>query len=288
MRKILGISASKRVWGNCETAVKQVLEAAAGKGVRTCFTRLADLEIRPCEGCFRCVGDEGRCPLDDDLYRFLDETRSADAIVLASPVYFMSAAAALIGLMDRLLTVNAYVDPGQAGRRAVTLTLMGNREWRGVAEPFVNLTASLLGFEVMTSLRLVAEGPGEVLSRPDANERLGEAGRALAGEGPGEGVESRGVCPVCRSDFFRLKPPVIVCPVCGLRGDLEAYVSGGVFEPIGEPARWGRGWLGDHIDSWIRPSIRRYADSRKGILKRVRTLRRKYRESDERGKQDVQ
>jgi multimeric flavodoxin WrbA len=287
MRRILGISASKRVWGNCETAVKQVLEAAAGEGARVSFVRLADLDIRACRGCFRCVGEGGRCLVDDDLYGFLDRVKAADDIVLASPVYFMAASACVVGLLDRLLTVNAYVEGDAARRHAVTLTLMGNGEWRGVAEPFVNLTASLLGFEVLESLSLVAEGPGEVLGRPEVVERLGRVGRALAGGETAPGGRPASTCPICRSDFFRLEPPLIICPVCGLEGDLEAYTTSGVFKPTGGPARWGRAWLAAHIDAWIRPSVSRYSVERKQVLRKLRALKAEYREIEERGKSDV-
>jgi multimeric flavodoxin WrbA len=287
MRKILGISASTRLWGNCETSVKQVLAAAMEAGARTTFVRLPDRDIGPCKGCFRCLKEGGRCPADDDLYELLDEVKASDDIVLASPVYFLSAAASLVALMDRLLTVNAYMTPGGEPGRAVTLTLMGNGKWRGVAEPFVNLTASLLGFEIMESLSLVAEGPGEVIVRQEVAERLTRLGRALAKGEPPEALGRCGVCPVCRSDFFRIEPPAVVCPVCGLKGDLGTYTAEGVFAASGDPPRWGRRWLAAHIDSWIRPSLERYVGNRKEILSRVRHLKAKYCEIDERGKQDV-
>ncbi len=288
MRKILGVSASTRLWGNCETSVKQVLAAAMDAGARTAFVRLPDLKIGPCKGCFRCLKAGGRCPVDDDLYEFLDGVQAVDDIVLASPVYFLSAAAALVGLMDRLLTVNAHMTPKDAPGRAVTLTLMGNSKWRGVAEPFVNLTASLLGFEIMESLSLVAEGPGEVILRQETAERLSRLGRALATGEPPEALKRSGICPVCRSDFFHIEPPAIVCPVCGLKGDLDTYTAEGVFAASADAPRWGRRWLVAHIDSWIRPSLDRYFGGRKEILSKVRYLKAKYREQEERGKQDVQ
>lgn len=288
MRKILGISASKRVWGNCETSVRQVLDAASNEGAHTAFLRLPDLDVGLCRGCFTCVGEKGRCPIDDDLYGFLDQVEAADAVLLASPVYFMSASAALVALMDRLLTVSAYLDREKAAREAVTITIMGNNEWRGVAEPFVNLTASLLGCEVTGSLRLVAEGPGEVLGMPGVGEALNRVGRALAGGKPVEKRVPARVCPVCRSDFFRFEPPFIVCPVCGTKGDLETYITGGEFRPTDDAPRWGRAWLDAHLDSWIRPSVRRYAGNRRAILRRLRGLKKRSRESEERGNQDVQ
>jgi multimeric flavodoxin WrbA len=287
MRKILGISASARVWGNCETSVKQVLSGAMEAGARTGFLRLTDSVIEPCRGCFRCLGEGGRCPLDDGLYGLLDRIEASDDLVLASPVYFLSASSQLVGLMDRLLTVHAYMAPPESGRRAVTLTLMGNRRWRGVAEPLVNLTASLLGFEIMESLGLVAEGPGEVIAGPETVDRLSHLGRVLAeGKAP-DRAGRKGVCPVCRSDFFQVVPPAIVCPVCGLRGDLETYSAEGVFVARGEPERWGRTWLGEHIDSWIRPSLTRFLENRREILGRVRHLKTRYSEDEKRGKQDV-
>jgi uncharacterized Zn finger protein (UPF0148 family) len=64
---------------------------------------------------------------------------------------------------------------------------MGNAGWRGVAEPFVNLAASLLGFDVIESLAAVAEGPGELLQDARIMERLEASGLALgstSGAGP--------------------------------------------------------------------------------------------------------
>jgi multimeric flavodoxin WrbA len=287
MRKIIGISASSRVWGNCETSVKQVLTAAMKEGARARFVRLTDMDIRACKGCFRCLGEGGRCTLGDDLYNFLDEVKGADDIVLASPVYFMSAPAALIGLLDRLLAVCEYMAEGEGRRRAVTLTLMGNGEWRGVAMPFVNITASLLGFEIMESLGLVAEGPGEVITRPAIARSLAAVGRALARGEPWERPEAGRFCPVCRSDFFRVEPELVICPVCGLEGDLAAYITEGVFKPAGEPARWGQRWLREHVDSWIRPSVVRYAGDRREILKELRSLKAEFRGLEEGGKLDV-
>jgi multimeric flavodoxin WrbA len=287
MRKILGISASARVWGNCDASVKQVLAAASQAGARTSFIRLSDRDIRPCQGCFRCLRESRRCPVDDDLYALLDEVAANDDIVLASPVYFLSAPATLVGLMDRLLTIDAYVAAGGTSRRAVTLTLMGNNKWRGVAEPFVNLTASLLGFEIAASLSLVAEGPGEVVAGEEICETLAGLGRALAGGELPSVPARKGVCPVCRSDFFHVVPPAVICPVCGLRGDLAAYTSQGVFAASGDPPRWGRRWLAEHIDSWIRPSLERFSRDRRNILRKVHRLKKQYRDEEERGNPDV-
>ena len=44
---------------------------------------------------------EERCPIDDDLFPLYTKIKEAEAIILASPVYFGSATASLKALMER-------------------------------------------------------------------------------------------------------------------------------------------------------------------------------------------
>ena len=277
---VFGISASQRAWGNCETATKIVLSAASRSGARTGLIRLTDLDVQPCRGCFKCLGETARCPLPDDLYGLLGDVAGADCLVLASPVYFMKPPAAMVGLLDRLLTMGGNVERPGRKRRAVTVTIMGNRGWRGVTEPLVNITASLLGFDVSESLSLVAEGPGEVAMDDALITRLEDLGGRLARGDSIEPEPRRGLCPVCRSDFFRIEPPHVTCPLCGSRGDLERLVADGVFIDAGQEPRWGLAWLNRHIDSWIKPSIVRHVERRRSVLRKLRNIKHDYAEAD--------
>jgi len=285
---LLGISASNRKWGNCETAVKSVLLAAMRGGSKTAFIRLTDIPLEPCLGCFRCLAGGGTCPTEDGLYDLLCHIRSADNLVLAAPVYFMAPPAKLFSLLDRLLTVSAFEPEEGRRKRAATVTIMGNRQWRGVAEPYVNLIVSLLGFAIEDSLPVVAEGPGEVLSDAKTVARLEAIGTAFA-EGrkldvPGERAN---VCPVCRSDFFVIESSELVCPVCGLKGDLAAYAKDGTFSRTGGEPRWGADWLRAHVDAWMKPSVERFKANRRDILSKLSEFRSRYASEEERGGVDV-
>lgn len=285
---LLGISASKRAWGNCDTAVKSVLLAAMKAGSPTAFLRLADTPLEPCRGCFKCLVPGSDCPVEDGLYELLGRIRSADGLVLAAPVYFMAPPAKLFMLLDRLLTVPGFMPEEDRPRRAATVTIMGNREWRGVTEPYVNLVVSLLGFDIEASMSLVAEGPGQLLENKAAVARLESIGRAFAEGRRLEGREERpGVCPVCRSDFFLIDSRSVVCPVCGLKGDLAAYSERRRFEPLAGEPRWGTGWLRAHIDAWMRPSVERFRAGRREILSRLSEFRTRYASEEERGSADV-
>lgn len=276
---VLGISASARAWGNCEIAVKTALIAAAARGAATGFVRLTDLRIDPCRGCFACLSGDGRCVLGDDLAGLLQRLDAADGLVLASPVYFGLPPACLVALLDRLLARTPREGAEVRAGAAVTITIMGNVEWRGVAEPVANAAAGLLGFEPLESLRLVAEGPGDVLADPRAVAAIESAGRRLASGGGGAGERAPGAaraCPVCRSDFVRLRAGGIECPVCGERGDAETYFRDGRFRSVGGERRWGRAWLRRHADSWIRPSIARYRAGRREAIGRIAEIKRRY------------
>ena len=269
--RILGIAASSRKWGNSECSLRLVLNAARSSGADVGFHRLDEFKLQHCTGCLRCVYKDG-CPLEDDLYRFLDICEGADALVLSAPVYFLSINSMLTALMDRLLTTDA-LPADRSERPAVTINILGKREWRGVGQSYLNMTAYLLGFKVEAGLNVVAEGPGDVLMHKVNCERLERTGTALAGGGGLPVGAEPGLCPGCMSDFFRIEPPLIICPVCGYRGDLQEYVEHGEFRDAGSRPRLGRKWLKWHIDDWLRPSAVRYMKRRREVLRRLRELK---------------
>lgn len=269
--RILGIAASNRKWGNSECSLRMVLNAARAEGAITEFHRLNEFDLLHCTGCLRCVYKDG-CPLEDDLYRLLDLCEAADALVISAPVYFLSLNSVLATLMDRLLATDA-LPADRAERPAVTINILGKREWRGVGQSLLNMTAYLLGFKVEEGLNIVAEGPGDVLMHRVNCGRLEATGKALA-----RGTElpvkaGRGACPGCMGDFFRIEPPLIICPVCGSIGYLDEYAEQGVFRDAGSTPRLGRKWLKWHIDDWLRPSAVRYMKRRREVLRRLRRLK---------------
>ena len=98
--KAIGIVGSPRKNGNTEILTKHTLKAIAEEGLDTELVKLAGLDIRPCDGCDVCLKDE-RCQIDDDLTPLYAKLKEAEAVILASPVYFGSATALLKAFMER-------------------------------------------------------------------------------------------------------------------------------------------------------------------------------------------
>jgi multimeric flavodoxin WrbA len=98
--KITGIVGSPRKGGNTEILTAHALRAAAEEGLETELTSLAGLDIRGCNACGVCYKEE-RCSIDDDLWPVYLKLKSADGIILASPVYYGSATALIKAFMER-------------------------------------------------------------------------------------------------------------------------------------------------------------------------------------------
>lgn len=98
--KAIGIVGSPRKGGNTEILTGHTLEAIEEEGLTTKLIRLAGLDIRPCNACMVCREEE-RCPIDDDLFSVYTRMKKAEAIILASPVYYGSATALIKALMER-------------------------------------------------------------------------------------------------------------------------------------------------------------------------------------------
>jgi len=100
MIRVLGIIGSPRVGGNTEQIVAEALRVAAEEGAETELLRLADKEVKPCDGCLSCR-EAGECHIKDDFRPIFDRMVEADGIILSSPVYFGSATPQIKALIDR-------------------------------------------------------------------------------------------------------------------------------------------------------------------------------------------
>ena len=98
--KAIGVVGSPRKGGNTEILTRHTLDAMEEEGLTTELVRLAGLDIRPCNACMVCR-DEEQCPIDDDMLPVYARMKEAEAIILASPVYFSSVTSLLKALLER-------------------------------------------------------------------------------------------------------------------------------------------------------------------------------------------
>lgn len=104
MRKILVLSGSPRRDGNTGQLVDAFVQSASKKH-EVEVVSILDYAVNPCTGCNACFIREGNtCCQNDDMAEIYEKLKTADTLVVASPVYFYGISAQLKALIDRLHT----------------------------------------------------------------------------------------------------------------------------------------------------------------------------------------
>lgn len=98
---VLMINGSPRINGNTTIALEEMRKAFDEEGVNTEIIQVGNKDVRGCIACGRCA-ELGKCVVDDIVNELAPKFEKADGLVIASPVYFASANATLIAVLDRL------------------------------------------------------------------------------------------------------------------------------------------------------------------------------------------
>lgn len=97
---VLGIAGSPRRHGNSETLLDACMEGVAEAGGVAEKIAVVEYGIAPCDGCNTCSAT-GECYIRDRMQELYPRIETADAIVVASPVFFATVPAVLKALYDR-------------------------------------------------------------------------------------------------------------------------------------------------------------------------------------------
>lgn len=99
--KVLLLNGSPHAGGSTYTALHEMEKVFQAEGIETEIVHVGNQNIRGCMGCGGCRTSR-KCVFDDAVNEVAEKFREADGLVVGSPVYFASANATLIALLDRL------------------------------------------------------------------------------------------------------------------------------------------------------------------------------------------
>ena len=99
--KVLLVNGSHHENGCTYTALAEVEKALQANGIETEIYWIGQNQTSGCKGCWACKKIR-KCVIDDGLNEFVEKAAGFDGYVFGSPVYYASAAGALVSFMDRL------------------------------------------------------------------------------------------------------------------------------------------------------------------------------------------
>jgi multimeric flavodoxin WrbA len=126
---IIAVISSPRKGGFGERLFMRAVEGARESGKEVEIFRLNDLNIRQCQNCESCRGNDGHCVMKDDISPILERIRQSDGLIVSGQIRFARIDGALKTFADRFysfMTDRSTVLDG--GKRLITILTAGADE----------------------------------------------------------------------------------------------------------------------------------------------------------------
>lgn len=158
MSKIAAIVSSPQKNANTDTLVNAAVKAAKDNGNDVEIFYLNTMtDKKGCQGCDGCKRNGAGCVIKDDLTPVLDAIRSADGVILSSPVYFGEACGQYRMLEDRFY---GYLKADfslnlDAGKKLAVITAAGTAGADALADKIEGTMKNFFRFEPVGKLAVI-------------------------------------------------------------------------------------------------------------------------------------
>ncbi len=184
--RILAIMGSPRIKGNSDLLLDEAIAGAQEAGAETEKIIVAKLKIEPCQEYYGCLKD-GRCVIHDDMDPIYAKILAADAIIVASPIFFYTVSAQLMPLISRCqaLWAKKYVlkDMDIPVRKGAFIAVGATKGEKLFDGPKLTIHYFFQAINVELSDELLIRGVdkrGEIKDHPEHLAAARELGKRLA------------------------------------------------------------------------------------------------------------
>lgn len=185
---VLGIYGSPRKGGNTELLLKELLRGCQDVGAEIEEVFLRALKVSPCLEIYACKKN-GQCPIPDDMQSLYPKLVEADALALASPIFFYAVSAHAKAFIDRcqVMWARKYllkqpISPGKPHRRGVFLSVGGSKGSKIFDGPLLTMKYFFDSLD-MTFYRSLLfqniDAQGDILKHPAAMAEAYALGKEL-------------------------------------------------------------------------------------------------------------
>lgn len=259
-KRILGLVGSPRKLGNCEVFIKELSTYISNKHTLN-LIRMPLLNIVPCHACYKCIMDKP-CLIKDNMGFLLDQILQCDALIIASPVYFLGTHSIFKRVLDRGFMFYKYIERTN-NKPCVLVNFYGMEEKIGVAPQTLMTLAISLGMNIRANLSLKAALPGEVLMNEGYKKLAEKIGQTLFSD---EIIVNSHGCPFCGCEIVRIGEIGFICTVCHGHFSIDCN---------GNKVKIKRGDIlgsSQHVllhKEWLKSMKNKFLEEREEILRRV-------------------
>ena len=184
-KNIVIVKGSPRREGNSASLAEQVAAGAQAAGAEVESFYLHGMDINPCDACDACQSApyEG-CIVEDDMQLLYPRLEEADALVIASPVYWFTVSAQTKLFMDRCYALRDEDGWSFRDKKIGIVMVYGDSDpfnsgavnaFRTFQDGFGYVGAEIVGFVYGS-----ASNPGEVRENEKLMAKAFELGQKLA------------------------------------------------------------------------------------------------------------
>ncbi len=189
MTNLVAVLGSPRRKGNSATLAENVVLGAKSVGAKVDTYYIHGMNIKPCDACDICHEDiNAECIINDDMQKLYPKLRQADAIVIASPIYWFTISAQTKTFIDRCYALGNSGGYALNGKRiGIVLTYEDLDPFVSGAVNAIRTFQDIFVYVGATIIGMVygrASEPSEIVNNIELMEKAFKLGKQLVEEKP--------------------------------------------------------------------------------------------------------
>lgn len=185
MKQLVIFNGSPRMDGNIATIVNTIARGAQDAGGEVKNYTLFKMKFMACQSAFKCRLGNGDCSINDEITAALEKVKTADAVVIGSPIYMMQMTGPVKNLYDRFFPLTDVNYQPRYGKKKLLTVYSQGVEDPHMFDSYFEYTAAIfpsLGFDLVDNIVCTnANDPESAERNAELKIRAYELGKALVG-----------------------------------------------------------------------------------------------------------
>ncbi len=184
MKQVVMFNGSPRKDGNIATILNTIERGVQDGGAEVKTYTLFKMKFMACQSCFKCRIDDGSCAINDEITAALEEVKTANGVVIGSPIYMMQMSGPVKNLYDRFFPLMDNNNRPRYGVKKLLTVYSQGMDDPHMFDSYYEYTSAMFpsfGFDLVGNLVCTgANDPESAERNAELKIRAYELGKALA------------------------------------------------------------------------------------------------------------